>query len=96
MSRAQEAAWNQQRQAGVASDEAALAQERKALGNVNRDANKAAAVAEKGIVEQRAEAEQNYRQNASAQDSFMNNEFNRPYIPYGYYGPSSVHYHYHR
>ena len=49
VSRAQEAAWEQQRRAGVARDEAMLKQERRALGEANRAANEAAGAEEKVI-----------------------------------------------
>jgi hypothetical protein len=100
MARAQEAAWNQQRQAAVARDEVLLNQERQALQNANRNANQAAAAEERAITQQKLEAARNYAQNAAQQSQFINNEYNRPYWPSFYYGsgygPASVHYHFHR
>jgi hypothetical protein len=98
MARTQEAAFEQQRQAAIARDEGQLAQQRQALKNVNRDENRAASAAEKVITDERQEAERNYRQNAAEQSRLVD-EYNRPYVPYfygGYYGPASVHYHFHR
>jgi len=99
LARAQEAAFNQQRRAAVAQDEAQLAQERQALKNVNRDENRAANQQEKVITEERQQAERNYRQNAAEQSALVD-EYNRPYVPYfyggGYSGPAAVHYHFHR
>lgn len=98
VSRAQEVAWEQQRRAGIARDEAMLKQQRRALGEANRDASDAAAEGEKALGQQRREAERNYAENAAAQNQLYN-DFTRPYVPYFYYGgsgPVSVHYHFHR
>lgn len=98
VSRAQEAAWEQQRKVGLARDEAMLKQERRALGEVNRGANEAAAAEEKALGQQRQEAERNYSENAAAQNALYN-EYTRPYVPYYFYGgagPGAVHYHFHR
>ena len=86
LSRSQEAAWEQQRRIEVSRDEAALAQARQALNNVNRGNNQAAAAAQKVITQQGQEAERNFQQNAAEQSQFINNEYNRPYVPYYYYG----------
>jgi hypothetical protein len=98
MSRDREAAWEQQHRAAVARDEAQLARERQALQSVNRGNNQAAAAEENAITRQRQEAERNFRQN-EADASQLLDEYNRPYTPYFYYGgygPTSVHYHFHR
>lgn len=99
VSRAQEAAWEAENRVSVARDQRLLDQERRQLQNANRGAGQAAAGEERVISEERREAERNYSQNAAAQNQYINNEYNRPYVPYynyGYRGPGAVHYHFHR